>query len=102
MCDELYIFVYHTAPPNFALSLSSTVLTVSWAAPAIQDVSYTLTCCVGGNDVLSLSTTLTEVVVGIYLTEATYSCNVYAIISGVDKPATDDMSVTTGGIANIT
>ena len=49
------------------------------------------------NDVLSLSTPLTEVVVGIYMTDATYSCNVYATISGVYKAATDDMSVTTGG-----
>ena len=79
------------------MSLSGTVLTASWAAPALQDVSYTLTCCVGGIEVLSLSTTLTEVVVGIYMTEATYSCNVYATISGVDKPATDNMFVTTGG-----
>ena len=88
---------YITAPPNFTLSLSGTVLTASWDAPALQDVSYTLTCSVDSNEVLSLSTTLTEVVVGVYMTEANYSCNVFATISGVDKPATDDMSATTGG-----
>ena len=100
MCYELYIIILsiiYTAPPNFTLSLNGTVLTASWDAPAMQDVSYTLTCSVDSNEVLSLSTTQTEVVVGIYMTEATYSCNVYATISGVDKPATDDMSVTTGG-----
>ena len=79
------------------MSLNSTVLTASWDAPATQNVTYTLTCSVDSNEVLSLSTTLTEVVVGIYTTEATYSCNVYATISGVDTPATYDMSVTTGG-----
>ena len=102
MCDTLYILLYilsiiYTAPPNFTLSLSGTVLTASWDAPALQDVSYTLTCSVDSNEVLSLSTTLTEVVVGIYMTEANYSCNVYATISGVNTPATDDMSVITGG-----
>ena len=102
MCDTLYILLYtlsliYTAPPNFTLSLNGTVLTASWDAPAFQNVSYTLTCSVDSNEVLSLSTTLTEVVVGIYMTEANYSCNVYATISGVDTPATDGVSVTTGG-----
>ena len=95
--NYIFLSVIYTAPPNFTLSLNGTVLTASWDAPALQDVSYTLTCSVDSNEVLSLSTPLTEVVVGIYMTEATYSCNVYATISGVDKPATDDMSVTTGG-----
>ena len=94
----LYILsLIYTAPPNFTLSLNGTVLTASWNASALQDVSYTLTCSDDSNEVLSLSTTLTEVVVGVYMTEATYSCNVYATISGVNTPATDDMSVTTGG-----
>ena len=92
-----YLFDIYTAPPNFSLSLSGTVLTANWDAPALQDVSYTLTCSVDSNEVLSLNTTLIEVVVGIYMTEAAYSCNVYATISGVEKPATDDISVTTGG-----
>ena len=95
--NYIYLSLIYTAPLNFTLSLSGTVLTASWDAPALQNVSYTLTCSVDSNEVLSLSTTLTEVVVGIYMTEATYSCNVYATISGVDTPATDDMSVTTGG-----
>ena len=95
--NYIFLSVIYTAPPNFTLSLNGTVLTASWDAPALQYVSYTLTCSVDSNEVLSLSTTLTEVVVGIYMTKASYSCNVYATISGVDKPATDDMSVTTGG-----
>ena len=60
-------FFCHTAPPNFTLSLSGTVLTASWDALTVQDISYTLTCRVGGNEVLSLNTPLTEVVVGIYM-----------------------------------
>ena len=94
----LYILsLIYTAPPYFTLSLNGTVLTASWDAPALQDVSYTLTCSVDSNEVLSLKTTLTEVVVGIYMTEATYSCNVYATISGVNTPATDYISVITRG-----
>ena len=95
--NYIFLSVIYTVPLNFTLSLNGTVLTASWDALALQDVSYTLTCSVDSNEVLSLSTPLTEVVVGIYMTEANYSCNVYAIISGVDTPATDDMSVTTGG-----
>ena len=94
----LYILsIIYTAPPNFTLSLNGTVLIASWDAPALQNVSYILTCSVDSNEVLSLSTTLTDVVVGIYMTEATYSCNVYATISGVNTPATDNKSVITGG-----
>ena len=102
ICDTFCIIYYilciiYTVPPNFTLSLNGTVLTASWDAPALQDVSYTLTCSVDSNEVLSLNTTLKQVVLGIYMTEATYSCNVYATICGVNTPATNDMSVITGG-----
>ena len=40
---------------------------------------------------------MTEVTIGIYKTEANYSCNVYATVFGVDQPATDDQYIITGG-----
>ena len=84
-------------PPRIELSLNGTVLTASWDALIFQDVSYTLTCSVDSNKVLFLSTTLTEVIVGVYMLNTTYSCNVYATISGEDETATEDKDFTTGG-----
>ena len=40
---------------------------------------------------------MTEVTIGIYKTEANYSCNVYATVYGIDQTATDDQYVITGG-----
>ena len=40
---------------------------------------------------------MTEVTIGIYKTEANYSCNVYATVFGIDQTATDDQYVVTGG-----
>ena len=84
-------------PPSIELSLNGPVLTASWKELTFQDVSYTLTCSVDSNEVLFLSTTLTEVTVGVYMLSTTYSCNVYATISGEDETATEDQYFTTGG-----
>ena len=84
-------------PPSIELSLNGTVLTASWDELTFQDVSYTLTCSVDSKEVLFLNTTLTEVTVGVYMLNTTYSCNVYATISGEDETATEDKDFTTGG-----
>ena len=84
-------------PPSIELSLNGTVLTASWNELTFQDVSYTLTCSVDSKRVLFLSTTLTEVIVGVYMLNTTYSCNVYATISGKDETETVDENFTTGG-----
>ena len=84
-------------PPSIELSLNGTVLTASWKELTFQNVSYTLNCSVNSNKVLFLSTTLTEVIVGVYMLNTTYSCNVYATISGENETATEDQYFTTGG-----
>lgn len=95
----IIIFTVHvTAPQNFDVALDGTVLSASWEAPQDQNVtSYTLTCSVGGEDVLSLETTELEISVGVYRTSTTYSCNVYATTPDGDGTPTDSISVTTGG-----
>ena len=93
---KLFCSIY-IVPPRIELSLNGTVLTATWDTLTFQDVSYTLTCSVDSSEVLFLSTTLTEVTVGVYMLNTTYSCNVYATISGEDQTATEDQYFTTGG-----
>ena len=86
-------------PQNFALTLSGTILRATWDAPPNQTIlSYTLTCSVDGTEVLSVETNQLGVTLGVYLTEATYFCRVYAILTtgGAGFP-TDYIYVTTGG-----
>ena len=77
-------------------------MTATWDAPANETVAnYTLICSVDGNQVLSVTTTATEVTLGVYLFEKTYSCSIFAFddMNGTGEPTTS-MTVTTGGNVN--
>ena len=88
-----------TVPQNFSVTLNGTILRAHWDVPPDQtNSSYTLTCSVDGDEVLSLETILLDVTLGVYMTVATYSCNVYATTTNGDGTPTDDVYVTTGGI----
>ena len=88
-----------TVPQNFAVTLNGSILRARWDAPPDQTISsYTLTCSVDDNEVLSLETSLLNVTLGVYMTAATYTCNVYATTTNGDGTPTDNVSVTTGGI----
>ena len=94
----IYVLLRVSVPRNFTLNLDGTILGVAWDPPPDLSVSsYTLTCYVSGSEVLSLETSLVNVTLGVYMTSATYSCNVYATTSSGEGHPTDDLSVTTGG-----
>ena len=84
---------------DFALSLSSTVLMASWNAPSGQNLDfYIFNCFVNSQEVLSVNTTQTSLVLGIYEPITTYVCSVrYTTTSGVSGPASNNISVTTEG-----
>ena len=77
-------------------------MTATWDAPANETVAnYTLICSVDGNQVLSVTTTATEVTLGVYLFEKTYSCSIFAFDDTNRTGApTASMTVTTGGNVN--
>ena len=93
-----FLYLIPSAPQNFSLSLNGTVMTATWDAPASGNVTnYTLICSVDGNQVLSVTTTATEVTLGVYLFEKTYSCSILASDTDGSGVPTASVTVTTGG-----
>ena len=88
---------------NFSAVLNDTVLSLMWE-PVNEDeqngqiLSYTLTCN-NGSDLafeLNLTATVEEIELGVYETDATYSCEIYASNSAGNGPSAT-ITVTTGG-----
>ena len=79
--------------------LSGTVLTANWQPnPDLIIAFYTLTCSINNEEVLSVDTKETSLVVGIYEPDTTYICYVrYTTTQGVSGPATNTYYLTTGG-----
>lgn len=90
------------APANFTASLNGTVLSLSWAPPSEDErngviISYTLTCDIDGEIAFSLNlSTIEQIDVGVYESDSTYTCEIFASTSVGGGPEAT-VTITTGG-----